>query len=109
VITTKNSSGEAVVQYFSGQTDTMPASCGSYVKMDDDDSVLAGICSKWGWDGSYNVGKWGHMRDQTRLYDHPAFAYYGHVFWIAPNSNRWECDDINTGVTSGNVWKIFVR
>ena len=107
VITTKNSAGEAVVQYFSGQTDTMPASCGSYVKLSDDNSVLAGVCSKWGWDGSYDVGKWGHMRDQTRLYDHPAFTN-GHIFWIAPDSYRWECDD-NAGVTSGNVWKIFVR
>ena len=108
VMTTLNSAGEAVVQYFSGQTNTMPASCGSYVKMDDDNSVLAGVCSRWGWDGSYNVGKWGHKRDQTRLYDHPAFTK-GYIFWIAPDSSRWECDDQYAGVTSGNVWKIFVR
>ena len=31
--TARNNVGEAVVQYFSGQTDTMLASCGSYVKM----------------------------------------------------------------------------
>ena len=33
VTTARNNAGEAVVQYFSGQTDTMLASCGSYVKM----------------------------------------------------------------------------
>ena len=110
ITTTKNRAGEAVVQYFSGQTDTMPASCGSYVRMSDDTSVLAGICANWGYDGSYNIGKWGHMRGQTRLYDHPAFAP-GYIFWIAPNSHshRWECDDQGVGVSSGNIWKIFVR
>ena len=109
VITTKNSAGEAVVQYFSGQTDTMPASCGSYVKMDDDNSFLAGVCSRWGWDGSYYVGKWGHKKDQDRLYSHPAFVGFLYHFLIIPGSTRGECDDYLVGVSPGNVWKVFVR
>ena len=109
VMTTKNSAGEAVVQYFSGQTDTMPASCGSYVKMDDDDSFLAGVCSKWGYDGSYDIGKWGHLRDQDRLYDHPTFVVGSYHFLITPGNTRWECDDYNVGVSPGNFWKVFVR
>ena len=39
--TFKNSSGEAVVQYFSGQTDVLPYACGSFYKMNDDNSELA--------------------------------------------------------------------
>ena len=43
VTTAANSSGEAVVQYFSGQTDVQPASCGSFVTMENDNSKLAGL------------------------------------------------------------------
>ena len=49
VVTTSNSSGEAVVQYFSGQTDEQPDACGSFVRLTlDDNSELAGICKDWG-------------------------------------------------------------
>ena len=109
VTTANNSTGEAVVKYFSGQTDTMPASCGSYVKMDDDNSFLAGLCSRWGWEGAYYVGKWGHMKDQDRLFSHSAFVAYLYHFLIDPRYPRWECDDYNVGVSPGNFWKVFVR
>ncbi len=109
VTTTRNSAGEAVVQYFSGQTDVMPAACGSFVRMNDDNSLLAGACSRWGWDGAYFVGKWGHRRDQNRLYDHPAFVGGAYHWLIEPTGSRWECDDWNSGVTSGDFWKVFVR
>ena len=46
VITVANSTGEAVVQYFSGQTDVRPASCGSYVRMENDNSYLGGDCKR---------------------------------------------------------------
>ena len=42
-----NSSGEAVVQYFSGQTDANPKVCGSLVRMKDDKSKLAADCNQW--------------------------------------------------------------
>ena len=45
--TAANSIGEAVVQYFTGQTDVQPASCGSYVRMENDNSYLGGDCKKW--------------------------------------------------------------
>ena len=48
VTTVANSSGEAVVQYFSGQTAIFPKSCGSFVRMDDDNSLLATQCHRWG-------------------------------------------------------------
>ena len=43
MVTAANSSGNAVVQYFSGRTDVEPVSCGSYVRMEDDNSELASI------------------------------------------------------------------
>jgi len=115
VTTAANSSGEAVVQYFSGQTDVLPTSCGSFVTMNDDNSKLTGACSKWGYEkGSYEVGKWGHGvvghwgGDQDRLYDHAAFIF-AQSHWLVWEGNRWECDDLDVGVSPGDFWKVFVR
>ena len=48
VTTAANSTGEAVVQYFSGQTDARSDACGSFVRMEDDNSAMAKVCKKWG-------------------------------------------------------------
>ena len=58
VITATNSTGEDVVEYFSGQTDVKPASCGSFVRMEGDNSQLAERCANWGYSistGEYRV------------------------------------------------------
>ena len=110
VTTVANSTGEAVVQYFSGQTDVQPDACGSFVKMENDNSSLAGVCRQWGYNGTkYYLGKWGHVRDQDRLYNHAAFAAYSYHWLLTPGRSRWECDDYKVGVSSGNFWKVFVR
>ena len=110
VTTVANSTGEAVVQYFSGQTDVQPDACGSFARMENDNSSLAGVCREWGYDGtSYKVGKWGHARDQDRLYNHGAFKVYLYHWLLTPRGSRWECDDYNVGVSSGDFWKVFVR
>ena len=49
--TAANSTGEAVVQYFSGQTDARPDACGSFVRMEDDNSAMAQVCKEWGGGG----------------------------------------------------------
>ena len=69
VVTTFNSSGEAVVQYFSGRTDEQPDACVSFARLTlDDNSKLASICKDWGLaNGKYYVGKWGRGGDQKRL------------------------------------------
>ena len=46
VTTAANKTGEAAVQYFSGQTNVQPASCGSFVKMETDNSMLARVCER---------------------------------------------------------------
>ena len=108
VTTAASRAGEAVVRYFSGQTDVMPAACGSFVRMENDNSRMAKVCDKWGWDGSYLVGKWGHLRDQDRLYDHAAMVVRSY-HWLLDTGGRWECDDWQVGVSSGDFWKVFVR
>ena len=54
VTTAANSSGEAVVQYFSGQTDVRPDACGSFVRIEDDNPAMAKVCKKW---GGYKVSR----------------------------------------------------
>lgn len=68
VTTAANSSGEAVVQYLSGQTNDEPDSCGSFVRMEDDNSKLAEMCDQWkgGKGEGAPLGKWG----EDSLYDH---------------------------------------
>ena len=110
VTTVANSTGEAVVQYFSGQTDVQPDACGSFVRMENDNSRLAGVCGQWGFNGmSYHVGKWGHVVDQDRLYNHSAFVANLYHWLLDPRGSRWECDDYRVGVSSGDFWKVFVR
>lgn len=58
VTTAANSTGEAVVQFFSGQRDTRPnAACGSFMRMRDDTSKLAGECSRWSSWGASSGGE----------------------------------------------------
>ena len=110
VTTVTNSTGEAVVQYFSGETDVQPDACGSFVRMENDNSRLAEDCRRWGYNGTrYYVGKWGHAGDQDRLYYASAFVKSLHHWVLTPGGSRWECDDYNVGVSSGDFWKVFVR
>ena len=112
VTTATNSTGEAVVEYFSGQTDVLPFSCHSFQRMDDDNSHLAAECGRWGNDDSHYVGKWGHFKHgqgEGRLYNHAAFVankYHWHIV-----GGEWLCDDVGTNVpiSSGDFWKIYVR
>ena len=113
VTTVANSTGEAVVQYFSGQTDALPCSCNSYQRLEGDNSQLAMHCDKWGNDGSHHVGKWGHYskRRQNRMYDHAAFiAHENH--WVVVQNGIWLCDDVGSDykpLSLGDFWKIYVR
>ena len=113
VVTAAKSSGNAVVQYFSGLTDDLPESCGSYVRMEGDNSKLARQCKKW---GSKDLPrKWSNNRVKRnkagkRLYDHTAYVFYKYHWNFNMQNNRpFECDDLNKRQSSGDFWKVFVR
>lgn len=78
VTTVANSTGEAVVQYFSGQTDDRPVACGSFFRMENDNSRLAGACYKW------ENGKWGWGSGEDSLYLRAAYI---------PNGSKWVLSD----------------
>ncbi|XP_015755771.1 PREDICTED: uncharacterized protein LOC107335279 isoform X8 [Acropora digitifera] len=110
VVTAANSSGNAVVQYFSGLTDDFPVSCGSYVLMEDDNSELARRCSEWNHGKS---GKWSRSGEDwnssvERLYNHAAWIPGLH-HWDLKHRNPFECDDTGYRPSSGDFWKVFVR
>ena len=112
VVTAANSSGKAVVQYFIGLTDVLPDSCGSYVRMEDDDSRLARRCSEW---SNGRSGKWSHTEGnrhnaRERLYDYAAFIH-NELTWnlLLTNPFQSECDDFRVSPSSGDFWKVFVR
>ena len=108
VTTVTNSIGEAVVQYFSGQTDVLPPSCNSFFKMDDDNSKAAKVCQHWG--GKKKVGKWSWSgENESRLYKYIVFVWYNYHWLIWPEGGRVECDDLKKRVTAGDFWKIYVR
>ena len=90
----------------------MPVSCGSYWRMNDDNSLLSRACDLWGVEnGNFHVGKWGEasffVTPEKRLLHHSAFVY-GSCHWTLLGK-RWECDDYLVGVSSGDFWKVFVR
>ena len=106
VTTVANSTGEAVVQYFSGQTDVRPLACNSFTRLDGDNSQLAMQCNRW---GSNSNGKWGNRNNkgQSRMYNHPAFIP-GENRWSL-TQGKWFCDDGNNIISSGDFWKVYVR
>ena len=106
VTTAANSSGEAVVQYFSGQTDVTPASCGSFVRMENDNSRMAGVCENWAPLGD---DKWGSSFNESRLYQEAVIVLYKYHWSLFTRRSRWECDDFRVGVSAGDFWKVFVR
>ena len=114
VTTVANSTGEAAVQYFSGQTDVQPDACGSFVKMENDNSRMVGVCGQWGYDGERFPGKWGILAaDEDTLYNNSAFVR-GVYHWLLIKTPfdqlTWKCDDTNAGVSSGDFWNnIFVQ
>ena len=108
VTTAANSSGKAVVRYFSGQTDDRPLACGSFNRMKDDNSNIAGVCHQW------QGQQWGHSPSaKGTLTDHAFFVPIKYHWLLTPGNQRWECDDyIYDGffaLSSGDFWKVFVR
>ena len=106
--TTANSSGEAVVQYFSGQTDRRPLACGSFNRMKDDNSNITGVCHQW------QGQQWGRLLAANgTLNDHAFYVSYKYYWLLTPGDQRGECDDyIYDGffaLSSGDFWKVFVR
>lgn len=120
VTTAFNKTGQAVVQYFCGQTDELPLSCDSFKVMRDDNSILARRCNDWGDDGAQaqtQIGTWGHYLtatdpDDGRLYSFAAFIGNTSYWHLSPIERLLLCDDNRLelpGLYAGDFWKIYAR
>ena len=89
----------SVWNYFMLNTIVKPKSCGSFIKYEDDNSILAASCDRW-------VNRaWGYTLVADRLYKFPFYIEGECHFGLS--GGRLECDDIFGGYVG--VWKIFVR
>ena len=89
VTTVSNSTGEAVVEYFSGLADVRPDSCGSFQRMEDDNSKSVMECESWNYEGKWG---WNEGRVEVKLYIHAAYVpgnYHCRVL-----HGYWYCDDL---------------
>ena len=87
--TVSNSTGEAVVEYFSGLTDVRPDSCGSFQRMEDDNSKSVMECESWNYEGKWG---WNESRVEVKLYIRAAYVpgnYHCRVL-----HGYWYCDDL---------------
>ena len=58
-----------------------------------------------------STNKWS-IDDQNyekRLYNHVVLVWYKYHWLLSPKSKRFECDDFNRKVSTGDFWKIYVR
>ena len=116
VITAPNSTrGEAVVRFFSAETDVHPFSCNSFKRMSDDNSKLAVECEKWGKsDGISFIGKWSGFLAPTykRTHRYVAFVYRSRYVG-AKVDGHIQCDDYVDGtfyeMSAGDFFKIYAR
>ncbi|XP_031566623.1 uncharacterized protein LOC116301672 [Actinia tenebrosa] len=102
IITTKDSKGTAVVDYFTAKTDDRPDACGSFIPGSGDNSMIARECANW------KLGKWGHSRkNEDRLFDH-TFYVPSRYHWVLRVAT-FDCDGNSVHLTPGDFWKIYVR
>ncbi|XP_022807358.1 uncharacterized protein LOC111344400 [Stylophora pistillata] len=106
VTTVANSSGEAVVKYFSAQTNERPSSCNSFQRVEGDNSSLSVACHEW---GTKHDGRWGHEDGSNRPVNH--LAYVSHTYHWHIDQQDWLCDDKRNenNLSRGDFWKIYAR
>ncbi|XP_031566625.1 uncharacterized protein LOC116301674 [Actinia tenebrosa] len=108
IITTNTSSGIAVLNYMTAQTNNLPVACGSFTRGSGDNSQLASQCSRWG-NTRTAVNVWGHASRKTewRMYDHVMYIAGASHYIVVPSGYR--CDANSATISPGDYWKMYVR
>ena len=108
IMTNKNSKGADVVKFLT-KSNTMPRACGSFTRLQDDNSSLAQNCDKWGYP---TRDRWGHrdnLKDNRMFYKAITWPF-NRLFRFYGNSNSpLNCDDRNDAMSLGDTWQINVR
>ena len=87
--TVSNSTGEAVVEYFSGLTDVRPDSCGSFQRMEDDNFKSVVECESWNYEGKWG---WNEGRVEVKLCIRAAYVPGNYRCRVL--HGYWYCDDL---------------
>ena len=107
-IMTKNTSlGEAVVQYFTGNTNVPPQACDSFTALPDDNSTLSGKCMEWGYPTMNTWGKNATTRQNIKLYK--KFVLWRTKSAVSMSRSDYFCDDLTKNGTDGDTWEFYVR
>ncbi|KAK3728410.1 hypothetical protein QZH41_007793 [Actinostola sp. cb2023] len=104
LITAANSTGFAVVDYFTATTNVRPSACHSFYRGPGDNSMLAPRCTQWGYSGL-----WGSNTriNDLRIHDHAFFVALKYHWISKPNTPR--CDAMSSVISPGDYWKIYVQ
>ena len=110
VATKTNTLGEAVIQYFTEKTTTLPQACDSFSTFPDDNSTLSLKCAEW---GAVNApGTWGKNKTTAlnmcnRLVVWKVNTNNNYV--VAMCNNDYFCEDFENQGSPGDEWKVYVR
>ncbi|XP_031564447.1 uncharacterized protein LOC116299869 [Actinia tenebrosa] len=110
IMTAKNDSGYDVVRYMIVNASSPATACNSFIRLADDQSMLAANCAKWGFQNEgTNYDTWGHssFTGPWRPYKYVAFWSGTHVNSFIDGDEK--CDDNVSGGQAGDTWKMFVR
>ena len=108
IMTSTNSKGADVVKFFTN-SNSIPRACGSFTRLADDNSRLAGNCGDWGYQPK---NRWGHesFLKEDRIFKRPILIAFARYYSYAA-ATPYSCDDNTKDVAMslGDLWLIFVR
>ena len=107
IMTKTTSLGEAVVQYFTGNTSVPPQACDSFTALPDDNSTLSGKCMEWGYPTKNTWGKNATTPQNIKLYK--KLVLWRTESGVAMGPSDYFCDDLTKNGTDGDTWEFYVR
>ena len=110
-VTTKTTPlGEAVIQYFTGNTTTSPQACDSFSTFPDDNSTLSRKCAEWGSLQFHDI--WGIDKSYVLIMSHRLVVWRvtpQEPYLVAMCNDNYFCEDFVKQGSPGDEWKVYVR
>ena len=109
VATKGNSLGEAMVQYFIGNTTTPPQACDLFSTFPDDNSTLSLKCADWGTLQFPDI--WGIDNSYALIMSHRLVwrATPQENYFVAMCSDNYFCEDFAKQGSLGDKCKVYIR
>lgn len=106
VMTTNDTAGYHVLEYFFENSDTPATACDSFIRLPDDNSTLAQKCHQWGGGNQWGSPSTSRKR---RIYRNVSTWVAG-AKSVSLLPNFW-CDDQGKlpSLSPGDLWRMYVR